>query len=158
MALPITMIKKNAQTEEQIKQQKLEELTALLAQNDDALTKTLDIIRELNNSGALEAASSMLQSKEKIAKIAVDQVGREPITNMINNLMGAAGILTNVDAEVTTKLVGSVVSGLQHGEEFVQSEKQIGVMDLLKVLKDPDANRAIGFGIHFLKGMGKELK
>src|SRR4051812_22879299 len=104
MALPITMIKKSAQTEEQMKQQKLEELTALLAQNDEALTKTLDIIRELNNAGALEAASSMLQSKEKIAKIAVSQVGREPITNMINNLMGAAGMLTNVDAEVTTKL------------------------------------------------------
>ncbi len=28
----------------------------------------------------------------------------------------------------------------------------------MKVLKDPDINRAIGFGLHFLKGMGKGLK
>ena len=28
----------------------------------------------------------------------------------------------------------------------------------MKVLKDPDINRAIGFGLHFLKGMGKRVK
>ena len=28
----------------------------------------------------------------------------------------------------------------------------------MKVLKDPDINRAIGFGLHFLKGMGKGLQ
>jgi uncharacterized protein YjgD (DUF1641 family) len=28
----------------------------------------------------------------------------------------------------------------------------------MKTLNDPDINRAIGFGVHFLKGMGKELK
>ncbi len=28
----------------------------------------------------------------------------------------------------------------------------------MKVLKDPDINRAIGFGLHFLKGMGKGIK
>jgi uncharacterized protein YjgD (DUF1641 family) len=28
---------------------------------------------------------------------------------------------------------------------------------LIKSLKDPDVNRAVKFGLHFLKGMGKGL-
>lgn len=158
MAKPITTIQKRVLTEEETKQQKLEELKTLLADNDEALNQTLEIVRELHKSGMLEAASSMLQAKDKIAKIAVGQVSREPITNLINTVMGATSALTTVDPEVTTKLVNSVVSGMNEANEQAQNPKQIGMFELFKALKDPDINRAIGFGMHFLKGMGKGLK
>jgi uncharacterized protein YjgD (DUF1641 family) len=158
MAQPITTVKKNIKTEEQIRHDKLAELQAALAEKDEALSKTLDIIGELHNMGALDAANAMLEAKEKIAAIALGQATREPVTNMINNLMGAAGVLTKMDPEMTTKLLDSVIAGVKQGENFVESEKKIGVFDLMKVLNDPDINRAIGFGLNFLKGMGQELK
>jgi uncharacterized protein YjgD (DUF1641 family) len=158
MAQPITAIKKNVKTEEQIQQEKLAELQKALVEKDAALTKALDFIGELDKIGALEAANAMLEAKDKIASIALSQASREPVTNMINNLMGAAGVLTKMDPEVTAKLLDSVVSGLKQGETFVESEQKIGAFDLVKSLKDPDINRAIGFGLHFLKGMGQELK
>ncbi|RZT23827.1 MULTISPECIES: DUF1641 domain-containing protein [Fictibacillus] len=158
MAQPITAVKKNVKTEEQIQQEKLAELQRALAEKDAALTKALDFIGELDKIGALEAANAMLEAKDKIASIALGQVSREPVTNMINNLMGAAGVLTKMDPEATAKLLDSVVSGLKQGEMFVESEQKIGAFDLVKSLKDPDINRAIGFGLHFLKGMGQELK
>lgn len=158
MAQPITAVKKNVKTEEQIQQEKLAELQKVLAEKDAALTKALDFIGELDKIGALEAANAMLEAKDKIASIALGQASREPVTNMINNLMGAAGVLTKMDPEVTAKLLDSVVSGLKQGETFVESEQKIGAFDLVKSLKDPDINRAIGFGLHFLKGMGQELK
>jgi uncharacterized protein YjgD (DUF1641 family) len=158
MAQPITAVKKNVKTKEQIQQEKLAELQKALAEKDAALTKALDFIGELDKIGALEAANAMLEAKDKIASIALGQVSREPVTNMINNLMGAAGVLTKMDPEVTAKLLDSVVSGLKQGETFVESEQKVGAYDLVKSLKDPDINRAIGFGLHFLKGMGQELK
>lgn len=158
MAQPITAIKKNVKTEEQIQHEKLAELQKALAEKDAALTKALDFIGELDKIGALEAANAMLEAKDKIASIALGQASREPVTNMINNLMGAAGVLTKMDPEVTAKLLDSVLSGLKQGETFVDSEQKIGAFDLVKSLKDPDINRAIGFGLHFLKGMGQELK
>lgn len=158
MAQPITAIQKLVRTEEEQKQQKLEDLKTLLADNEEALNKMLDIVGELHDIGVLEAANAMLQAKEKIAKIALGQVTREPVTNLINNLMGAAGALTNLDPELTKKLVSSVTTGMDAGSKHLQSNKKIGVLDLLKVLNDPDINRAVGFGIHFLKGMGKGLK
>ncbi|UNL83573.1 DUF1641 domain-containing protein [Priestia koreensis] len=157
MAKPITTIEKHIPTPEEAKNQKLEELTSLLADNDAALNQTIDIIKELHASGLLEAAHSALKAKEKIAKIAVGQVSREPAKNIINNLMSATGLLANMDPEVMTKLIGSLSTGIQQGNEHLQSDKTIGMLDLLKVLKDPDVNRAIGFGIQFLKGLGKGL-
>ncbi|MGE7938370.1 DUF1641 domain-containing protein [Bacillus paramycoides] len=158
MAVPIQAIEKQELTEEEIKQQKLEDLKELLANNEDALNQMFNIVGELNDIGMLEAANSMLKAKEPIAKIVLGQVTREPFTNLINNMMGAAGALTELDPELTKKLVGSVLIGMDEGNQHLQNNKKIGILDLMKVLKDPDINRAIGFGLHFLKGMGKGLK
>ncbi|USK59240.1 DUF1641 domain-containing protein [Peribacillus asahii] len=158
MAQPITEIKKNLLTAEEQKQKKLEALTALLANNDEALNKVLTIVGELNDIGVLEAADSMLQAKEKIAQIALHQVSREPVTNLINTLMGATGALMKTDPELITKLVNSAMKGMDEANDYLQTNKKVKVMDLVKLLNDPDINRALGFGIHFLKGMGKELK
>ena len=158
MAAPIKAIQKQGLTEEEQKQQKLEDLKELLANNEEALNQMFNIVGELNDIGMLEAASSMLKAKEPIAKIVLGQVTREPVTNLINNMMGAAGALTELNPELTKKLVGSVLTGMDEGNQHLQSNKKVGILDLMKVLKDPDINRAIGFGLHFLKGMGKGLK
>lgn len=158
MAAPIKAIQKQGLTEEEQKQQKLEGLKELLANNEEALNQMFNIVGELNDIGMLEAANSMLKAKEPIAKIVLGQVTREPVTNLINNMMGAAGALTELNPELTKKLVGSVLTGMDEGNQHLQSNKKVGILDLMKVLKDPDSNRAIGFGLHFLKGMGKGLK
>ncbi|MEK5300875.1 DUF1641 domain-containing protein [Bacillus sp. FSL R10-2201] len=158
MAAPIQAIQKQELTEEELKQQKLEDLKELLANNEEALHQMFNIVGELNDIGMLEAANSMLKAKEPITKIVLGQVTREPVTNLINNMMGAAGALTELDPELTKKLVGSVLTGMDEGNQHLQSNKKVGILDLMKVLKDPDINRAIGFGLHFLKGMGKGLK
>ncbi|MGE6589953.1 DUF1641 domain-containing protein [Bacillus mycoides] len=158
MAAPIQAIQKQELTEEERKQQKLEDLKELLANNEEALNQMFNIVGELNDIGMLEAANSMLKAKEPIAKIVLGQVTREPVTNLINNMMGAAGALTELDPELTKKLIGSVLTGMDEGNQHLQSNKKVGILDLMKVLKDPDINRAIGFGLYFLKGMGKGLK
>jgi len=158
MAAPIKAIQKQGLTEEEQKQQKLEDLKELLANNEEALNQMFNIVGELNDIGMLEAANSMLKAKEPIAKIVLGQVTREPVINLINNMMGAAGALTELNPELTKKLVGSVLTGMDEGNQHLQSNKKVGILDLMKVLKDPDINRAIGFGLHFLKGMGKGLK
>ncbi|MDR4458622.1 DUF1641 domain-containing protein, partial [Bacillus tropicus] len=144
MAAPIKAIQKQGLTEEEQKQQKLEDLKELLANNEEALNQMFNIVGELNDIGMLEAANSMLKAKEPIAKIVLGQVTREPVTNLINNMMGAAGALTELNPELTKKLVGSVLTGMDEGNQHLQSNKKVGILDLMKVLKDPDINRAIG--------------
>jgi len=158
MANPIKMIKKVELTEEQKKSQSIESLLSEVVLNKDSLLETLDLLQELHNSGILEAAGSLVKAKEKVAKIAVGQMTREPVTNIINNVMAAGGALTTLEPEMTKKLMGSVAKGLAKAEQGLQSNSKVGILDLLKVLNDPDINRAIGFGLNLLKGIGEGLR
>lgn len=158
MAKPIRDIKKVELSEENKQTQSLESLLSEVAQNKDSLLETLHLLQELHSSGILEALNSLVQAKEDVAKIAVGQMTREPVTNIINNAMAAGGALTKLNPEITQKLMGSLTTGLEKAEQGLYSDKKIGVLDLMKALKDPDLNRAIGFGLNLLKGVGKGLK
>jgi uncharacterized protein YjgD (DUF1641 family) len=156
MAKPISFIHKRVLTEEDKKEQSINHLTDDVAENEEALKKTLAIVRELHDSGILEAVESMLKAKGKITEIVLGQATRKEVTNIINNGMAAAGVLTELDPEQTKKLMTGVVNGLKEAKE--NQGKKVGVFDLMKALKDPDLNRAVGFGVNFLKGLGKGLK
>lgn len=157
MAQPINAVRKNIVSEEDKKKQSLDELAAHLTEHDEALKKTLELVRELHDSGILEAVHAMLKAKKDIARIALDQASRKPVTNVINNLMGAAEALSEMDPELTKKLLGSVSSGMEEAREYLKAPRKVGIFGLLKILFDPDINRVLGFGARFLKGMGKKL-
>lgn len=72
--------------------------------------------------------------------------------------MGVVGVLIEFDLEFMKKFIGSLLVGLEEGNEYLESNKKVGVFDFMKVLKDLDINCVIGFGFYFLKGMGKGLK
>jgi|SRR3954453_4240805 uncharacterized protein YjgD (DUF1641 family) len=158
MAKPIKVIQRTELTDEQKKMHSLENLLSGVAQNKDSLLETLNLIQELHDSGIMDALGSLLKAKEKAAKIAVGQLTRQPVTNMINNAMAAGGILTELDPETTNKLAQSLTAGLKKAEQGLEADYKLGLFDLMKALKDPDINRALGFGFNLLKGMGEGLK
>lgn len=72
--------------------------------------------------------------------------------------MGASSGLMKADPEITAKLVNSATAGMNEANEYVKTGKKVSALALIKALNDPDVNRAIGVGLHFLKGMGKALE
>jgi len=158
MARPIQTIQKIELTEEQKKMQSLENLLSGVAESQDSLLETLNLLQELYDSGIIDALYSLLKAKESAAKIAVDQLTRQPVTNMINNAMAAGGILTELNPETTGKLAKSLTTGLKKAEHGLKDNRKIGLLDLIKAIKDPDINRALGFGFNLLKGIGEGLK
>lgn len=157
MAAPITSIQRTVRTELEIQQQQLELLQQQLAEQQQALQKIIEITAELNDIGALDALQSMLQTKEKITGIALEQISKEPVTNLLNNVMAAAGVLTAVEPESAVRAAESVKQGLSEAQKSIEDQQKTTVFQLMKSLNDPDINRAITFGMSFLKGMGRSL-
>lgn len=157
MAIPITSIKLNELSPEEIKQQKLAELQSLIAEQDQAINKILAITGELDDAGIFDALQAMVKAKENLAQIAVDQAAREPVTNIINHVLKASGVLSSIDPAVTEKLATGIKKGLDEAELYRANGEKVGAYQLMTALNDPDINRAVKFGIDFLKGMGKEL-
>lgn len=158
MAKPITTIEKNVQTEEQLKEQKLDHLKSLLAQNEEAVQQLLAILGDLNDIGALDAATNLLAAKEETAHIVLGQLTRKPVTNLISHAMGVAGALTEIEPATTAKLLSAMQQGLDAGEAALAADEKISMLKLAKMMNDPDVNRALKFGVHFLKGFGQSLK
>jgi uncharacterized protein YjgD (DUF1641 family) len=158
MGKPITTIAKEELKQEQIKMQKLDRLVDDISKHSDGLKQTMELLQELQESGIMEIVVSLIRAKEKVAKIAIDQMVRPPVTNMINNVMAAAGALSEMETDTTKKLVKSLSYGIMKAETGLKSGEKVGVFDLLKVLKDPDINRSLVFGLNLLKGMGEGLK
>jgi len=156
MAKPISLVKKKVLTEAELKAQKVEQLTDKVTEHEEALDQTLRILAELHESGILEGVESFLKAKGKITEVILGQATRKEVTNMINNVMGAAGVLTAIDPEQTASLLSGVAQGLEEAKKG--TDQKISAFGLLKALKDPDVNRALGFGLSFLKGLGKSLK
>jgi uncharacterized protein YjgD (DUF1641 family) len=156
LAKPISRIKYKQLTEEEKKSESLNGLTDHLTENEEALQQTLAILAELHNSGILESAESLLKAKAKVTEIALEQVSRKEVTNMINNAMEAAGALSEIDPDQTKQLLSSVSKGLEEAKE--NKDQKVSLFTLMKALNDPDINRAVGFGLNFLKGLGKGLK
>jgi uncharacterized protein YjgD (DUF1641 family) len=158
MAQPITAIPKPLPSEEKKVEQRITSFTSSWTENEEAFEQMAALVNELHKAGLLEAATAMLQAKDKMAKIGLKQLTREPVANLLSLLMGTTGALTQFDAEQTTKLIRSLGTGLTEATQHSEADQRIKVLDLLKLLNDPDINRAIGFLIHFLKGMGTALK
>ena len=71
----------------------------------------IKITAELDNAGVLDALTAMVKARDELAGIAVTQASREPITNLINNLLNMSGLLTSLNPEVTENLKGSISKG-----------------------------------------------
>lgn len=158
MAKPISQINEPILNEKEIQSQVLEKILQDVTQNANGIQDTLKLLHELHESGILEAVTSLVEAKEKIVKIAVGQMLRPPVTNAINNGMAAAGILTELNPEMTKKMMEGLTKGFQKAEEGLQQNQKVGLFDLIKLINDPDVNRAMGFGINFLKGLGEGMK
>ncbi|KON90139.1 hypothetical protein AF332_27280 [Sporosarcina globispora] len=158
MAKPISHINEPSLNEKEIQNQVLEKVIQDVTQNANGIQEAIKLLQELHESGILEAVNSLIEAKEKIAKIAVGQMLRPPVTNAINNGMAAAGILTELNPEMTKKMMEGLSKGLQKAEEGLQQNQKVGLFELIKLTKDPDVNRAMGFGINFLKGLGEGMK
>lgn len=158
MARPISKVVEPVLTEKEKQDQSVEGVIQALAKNPEGIQATIKLLQKLHESGILGALNAAVEAKEDIAKIVVGQMVRPPATTLLNNAMAAAGGLTELDPEMTKKLMGGVTKGLQRADDALRSGKKVGVFDLMKALRDPDINRAMGFGINLLKGLGEGLK
>lgn len=69
--------------------------------------------------------------------------------------MDAVRGITEFDLDLTKKFIDSVLTG--RGDQYLQSHRKVGILDLMKVLKCSNFKHAVRLGLHFL-GLGKGLK
>src|SRR5699024_6616768 len=129
MAEPITNIHQSTLTEEEKIEIKFENLKKQFVDNEESVSKVLEIMEELNDIGALEAVAAMLLAKEDIAKITLDQVSREPVINLLNTIIGATSNVMATYTEKFKKLVSIGMPGINDRHDFIYTDTKVKKSD-----------------------------
>ncbi|MBC1457027.1 DUF1641 domain-containing protein [Listeria newyorkensis] len=158
MAEPISKIRRVEKTDDQIKQDKMTAIKDQIATDDAAFMEVLELVKALHDSGALDMLNSALKAKEDIATTFLNEARKEPATNAINNLMMTSKLLTETKPEQTEKMLEGLANAQAKANDSLKEDTTLGLFGLAKAMKDPDVNRALRYGLAFLKGVGQELK
>ncbi|MBC2170533.1 DUF1641 domain-containing protein [Listeria booriae] len=158
MAEPISKIRRVEKTEDEVKQEKMAAIKDQIVTEDAAFLEALELVKALHDSGALDMINSALKAKEEIATTFLNEARKEPATNAINNLMISGKLLTDTKPEQTEKLLEGLANAQAKANESLKDDTTLGLFGLAKAMKDPDVNRALRYGLAFLKGVGQELK
>ncbi|MBC2180535.1 DUF1641 domain-containing protein [Listeria booriae] len=158
MAEPISKIRRVEKTKDEVKQEKMAAIKDQIVTEDAAFLEALELVKALHDSGALDMINSALKAKEDIATTFLNEARKEPATNAINNLMISGKLLTDTKPEQTEKLLEGLANAQAKANESLKDDTTLGLFGLAKAMKDPDVNRALRYGLAFLKGVGQELK
>jgi uncharacterized protein YjgD (DUF1641 family) len=126
------------------KSHQLTEMNQLLLDNRDHLYELINLAKKLQELKLLTKMNETLSSQNEWL---------HSILNHMNH--GHSG--SSMNSDYIKQLMTGVKKGLEEGAINLDSGKDINAFQLMKLLKDPDINRALNFLLHFFKGMGKSL-
>jgi uncharacterized protein YjgD (DUF1641 family) len=158
VANAITHIEKGIPDAAQEEDQAAERLMKAAVQHSDALTAFMGLLDEMHKLGVLDAAHAMLQNKQQIAVIGLNQLNKPGAHRIIKNAMGAVGFLSRLDPAKLQRMLNGVAEGVDKaGGEEKGGSKPAGLFGMLKSFREPEVLAAFGVLINFLRGMGKGL-
>lgn len=157
MAKAITNIEKHIPDQTEEEAQAVSNILQAAASHSGPLVKLLDILEELDRLGVLDALQGILRNSEQIALIGIHQLNKPGAHRIIKNGMGAVQFLSRIDPGKLQTILRGVASGVEYAANDEPTRMQ-GLWDMVKILRDPEAGRALSMVTKFMQGMGKGLK
>lgn len=157
MAKAITNIQHIELSEEQRRRMDLEEIETALLDNKEAILKSLDIVRHMNDRGVLSLLSGLFSEGDKVLNVLVKAADKPEATNTLKNLLLMVGVLGTINVQQLEPLLLKLNSGIARVAEYKDNEdEKLGYFDIVRSLKDPEINNALSLLFEFLKGMGED--
>jgi len=126
--------------------------------SEESLNEIIKLLKNLQNKNAIKFLNSFLEKSDEILDAFLSWINRPENTNIVQNLLLVVGFSKNVEFEKFKKIIKALAYGINKGYEEIEKENKIGVVGLLRALRDPDINRSIRLILSILKSMGEKLK
>ncbi|GIN61785.1 hypothetical protein J27TS8_17780 [Robertmurraya siralis] len=158
MAKAIRQINKSSPNPEEVQKESLADLLQAIIANQDALMMFLDIVEGLHEMGVLEAAKSMLEQREDIGAIAIQQANQPGVHNIIKNGMTVIQFAGSIHPEQLQALLNGLNLGFDRMLDVAQTGEQKGLLKLASSLREPEVLLSLTTLTEFLHGMGEAFK
>jgi uncharacterized protein YjgD (DUF1641 family) len=155
MAKAITHINKHVPNQQEEQQQAFTEILTALADNKEALMKTLDILNQIQGLGALDAILAMMEKRTEVGVIALQQINQPTMHNTIKIAFNMIKFIGSVNPQQLQTMLNGVGRGLERSSESIQNGEVHGFMKLGKIMRSPEVRASMTTMIEFLRGMGE---
>jgi len=155
MAEPITNIKRMEYSEEEIKDQHLDEVLTAVSNNKDAILKGIALLRTLDDNGMLDFTDALIKQRKAAMENIFSELNKPTYTGILENVSKLAFLLGDLDVEKLGEFTDRINQGMVE-TSISDPDEKASVMGLVKALKDPEINRSVTMILQFLRGMGRE--
>ncbi len=122
---------------------------------EKALERLMDLAAKWQEEGIID----FLEGMTDIAMDSLSYITDPKVLKMMTNLMYFAGLLSKVDPTMIYVMVGNFGKELEKNMtiDTFKNPPKVGIFGLLKMMNDPDVQRALGFMFLMLKAFGKSI-
>lgn len=133
-----------------------EDLKAQLIAHKEALDQLFTLLDQLAENDLLQAMAALLGARKEVLAI----LAKRFLPATVHTVQDAEEVWRWLDALPPThlqQLFSGVQAGALQAEQVMHSDQSLGLLALIRMIRDPDINRALRGILAFLKGMGHSL-
>lgn len=155
MAKAIRQIKKQVPNPVEEQTEAMAAIVGAFADNKDAILKTLNMLKQLNELGVLDAVNALLEKRTDVSVIALQQINQPAMYNAIKNAFNAFKFFSSVEPEKLQTILSGVDRGLERFTDAVESGEEQSLWKIGRSMSNPEIRTSLTSMIQFLRGMGE---
>jgi uncharacterized protein YjgD (DUF1641 family) len=122
----------------------------------ESLTRFLELVRVLDESGTLRIISDFSAANEDVIRFGVEWLSRPGTRRAVQNLRLLLETFEKIDPARLERLIGEFGRAIERGLKVGPSGPPLGAFAMLRQLGDPDTNRGLRVLLAILKDFGAE--
>jgi len=158
MAKPIREVKRTDPTAQELESEALSELLKVIAEHRESIKDLLAIVGYLEEMGVLAALKGLLEQRNEVGVIALNQLNQPKMYHLLKNLVTMVQLMGSMDPVHLEKMGKGLSQGLETMNEKSEQGRVPSLWDLAKSVRDPSVRTSMATMIGLLQGMGDSMK
>jgi uncharacterized protein YjgD (DUF1641 family) len=155
MAKAIRQIRKEVPNQQEEQQQAIADILKELADNREAIMGAIGILKGLQEMKVLETVGALLDQRNEVGAIAIQQINQPTMHNVIKNGIAAFKFLGSIQPSHLETIMEGVGIGLKRLSQTGQKGEKQSIWKMRRRLRSPKIRAAMTTMVDFMEGMGE---
>ncbi|PLR95211.1 DUF1641 domain-containing protein [Bacillus sp. T33-2] len=155
MAKAIRQIRKETPNPAEEQAKAMADIVQELTENREAVMQVIGILRGLHDARVLETVHGLLDQRDEVGAIAIQQINQPAVHNMIKSGMNMLKFLGSMQPGQLDTIFQGVGLGLERLSKTGEKGKKQSIWKMRRRLRSPEIRAAMTTMVDFLEGMGE---
>jgi uncharacterized protein YjgD (DUF1641 family) len=151
----IRQIRKEVPNQQEEQQQAMADILKELADNREAIMGASGILKGLQEMKILESVGALLDQRNEVGAIAIQQINQPTMHNVIKSGIAAFKFLGSLQPSQLETIMEGVGIGLKRLSQTGQKGDKQSIWKMRRRLRSPEIRAAMTTMVDFMEGMGE---